>query len=133
MLFCGLQLVLRSFTVAAHVVRNAKIIVSTNNNIALPIIATDFGHDAKSIILFRDEDSKELEVNNWITVCKLAHGDNITGIVMSGDIEQLRPTVLSAGEEPGFNEFALQMRTSLTKRLLHMRHPIFKLREQRRC
>lgn len=102
------------------------------NNIASPIIAINFGHNAKSILLFRDEDSKELEVNSWIPVCKLAHGDKISGIVMSGDIEQLRPTVLSADEELGFNEFAYQMRTSLTTRLMSMRHPVLKLTEQRR-
>lgn len=96
------------------------------------MIANNFSHNAKGIIVFRDEDPKELEVNSWIPVSKIACGDKIAGIVISGDIEQLEPTVLSEDEEPGFNVFALQMRISLTRHLVHMKHPVIELEEQRR-
>lgn len=34
--------------------------------------ASNFGQDAKGIVIVRDEDFKELEMNSWIPVSKLA-------------------------------------------------------------
>lgn len=91
-----------------------------------------FAKDAKGVILFRDKDPKELEVNGRIPLTKPLIGPAITGIVISGDTKQLVPTVLSANDRPGFNEFSRQTQTSFAVRLLKAGHPALTLREQRR-
>lgn len=122
-----------SFTKAAHfVVEEAKMIITTNNNAGSTLISSHFGKAAKGIINFRDEDWKETEVNSWIPVCHSQYGEKIQGIVMSGDRKQLKPTVISTRENPCFNEFASQMETSFFDRLIHMKHPVYKLTRQRR-
>ncbi|KKZ64960.1 hypothetical protein EMCG_09141 [[Emmonsia] crescens] len=122
-----------SFTKVAHlVVEEAKMIITTNNNAGSALISSHFGKAAKGIIIFRDEDWKETEVNSWIPVCNSQYGEKIQGIVMSGDRMQLKPTVISAREDPCFNEFASQMETSFFDRLIHMKHPVYKLTCQRR-
>ncbi|KAJ9246999.1 hypothetical protein DTO207G8_8459 [Paecilomyces variotii] len=118
--------------VCQHVMGQASLIVSTNNNLASSIPARHFGEGAKGIILIRDEDPKELEPNGWIPLAKMDHADKIQGVVLCGDLKQLQPTVLSAKEEPGYNEFALQLETSFAARLMKMGHPVLQLTEQRR-
>lgn len=53
---------------AGQVIRDARFIVSTSNNVASDFISSNFGHEAKGIIIFRNEDPKEIEVNSWIPV-----------------------------------------------------------------
>ncbi|RJE20389.1 hypothetical protein PHISCL_07285 [Aspergillus sclerotialis] len=112
--------------------KQTDIIVSTNNNLASNIYSQHFGSNGKPVILIRDEDPKELEVNGWIGVTKCNFSRNIAGIVLGGDSRQLQPTVLTAKDEPGFNEFSKQMETSLVVRLIKANHPLLKLTEQRR-
>ncbi|RAH79270.1 hypothetical protein BO86DRAFT_270676, partial [Aspergillus japonicus CBS 114.51] len=80
--------------VANYVVSRSKILVSTNNNMASSFCAQNFGQEAKAIILIRDEDPKELEVNGIIPLTKCGFSDKIKGIVLAGDIAQLKPTVI---------------------------------------
>ncbi|PYH78167.1 hypothetical protein BO82DRAFT_435264 [Aspergillus uvarum CBS 121591] len=54
------------------------------------------------------------------------------GIILAGDITQLKPTVISAEETPGWNEFSQQLETSLVARLIRANHPIHQLTAQRR-
>ncbi|KAN0072113.1 AAA domain containing protein [Elaphomyces granulatus] len=110
----------------------SRILVSTNNNTASNICAQHFAQDAKAVILFRDEDPKELEVNAWIPLTKTVFSSKIAGVVISGDTRQLEPTVLTANEEPGWNEFSQQLQTSHAARLMKAYHPVLKLTEQRR-
>jgi hypothetical protein len=99
---------------------------------ASTVCAQHFGQDAKGVILFRDEDPKELEVNAWIPLTKTVFSSEVAGIVISGDTRQLEPTVLSAKEEPGWNEFTQQLQTSHAARLIKAHHLVLKLTEQRR-
>jgi len=101
-------------------------------NLGSSIPAQHFGKNAKGIILIRDEDPKELEVNGWIPLTKMEHANKIQGIIVCGDLAQLRGTVLSATDVPGWNEFCLQLETPYAARLVAMRHPVLKLTEQRR-
>ncbi|KAL2870264.1 uncharacterized protein BJX67DRAFT_378250 [Aspergillus lucknowensis] len=116
-------------TASKAVTRETHLLISTNNNTGDPIIGSNFGHDAKGIIIIRDEDFKELEVNSWIPVSKLAAAEKIKGVVSCGDAQQLLPTVLSKYGDP-CNEFSAQLALSLPSRLLQMNHPSVKLTEQ---
>ncbi|KAB8225275.1 hypothetical protein BDV33DRAFT_198654 [Aspergillus novoparasiticus] len=116
-------------TACKAVIRQTRLLISTNNNTGDGIIASNFGHDATGIIIIRDEDFKELEANSWIPVSKLAAAEKIKGVVSCGDAHQLVPTVMSRYGQP-CNEFSAQLALSLPARLLHMNHPSVKLTEQ---
>ncbi|RHZ54592.1 hypothetical protein CDV55_101040 [Aspergillus turcosus] len=88
--------------------------------------------DLKGVLLIQDEDPKEVEVNGWIPLTKCKFSEKIAGIVLGGDTWQLQPTVLTANEQPGWNEFSLQIEMSLVVRLTRANHLVLKLREQRR-
>ncbi|RHZ43366.1 uncharacterized protein CDV56_100183 [Aspergillus thermomutatus] len=103
--------------VRQYVARASQILVSTNNNLASNVCSQHFGLEAKAVLLIRDEDPKELE---------------IAAIVLGGDTWQLQHTVLTAKEQPGWNEFSYQMETSLVVRLIRANHPVLNLTEQRR-
>src|SRR5436190_1956957 len=95
--------------VCQHVTEKATLLVSINSNLGSSIPAHYFGKDAKSIILIRDEDPKELEVNGWIPLTKMEHANKIQDIVICGDLAQLQGIVLSATDVPGWNEFCLKL------------------------
>ncbi|PWY93887.1 hypothetical protein BO94DRAFT_582311 [Aspergillus sclerotioniger CBS 115572] len=118
--------------VVAHVVQQANLLVCTNNTAGSPIVASNFGRNAKSIILIRDEVPKEVELNSWIPIACLRSGAKVIGMVISGDLEQPQPTVLSAQDDPVYNGFALQLQLSFFRRATKMNHPVTKLTEQRR-
>ncbi|PYI11936.1 hypothetical protein BO78DRAFT_413039 [Aspergillus sclerotiicarbonarius CBS 121057] len=91
--------------------------------------ASNFGLNAKAIILFRDEDPKEVEPTVWFPSSMRKNG---MVMVINGDLEHLQPTVLSAQDNPGYNEFAQQIWFTFANRATtHMRHPVYKLTEQR--
>lgn len=100
-----------------------------NNYLGLSIPTRHFGECANGIILIRDEDPKEVEPSSWISLAKMGHADKIQGVILCGDLKQLQPTVLSAKEEPGFNEFALQLETSFDARLVRTGHIMLQLTE----
>ncbi|GAE00293.1 predicted protein [Paecilomyces variotii No. 5] len=118
--------------VCQYVMSQASLIVSTNNNLGSSIPARHFGKHAKGIILIRDEDPKEVEPNGWIPLAKMDHANKVQGIILCGDLKQLQPTVISAKEDPGWNEFSLQLETSFAARLIKTGHPVLHLTEQRR-
>ncbi|GAQ07038.1 hypothetical protein ALT_4359 [Aspergillus lentulus] len=66
------------------------------------------GSEAKAVLLIRDEDPKELEVNGWIPLTKCKISTKIAATTW-----QLQPTVLTAKEQRGWNGFSYQMETSL--------------------
>ncbi|KAI9369379.1 P-loop containing nucleoside triphosphate hydrolase protein [Aspergillus egyptiacus] len=117
---------------AEAIMEDTGLLVCTNNNAGSNLVASHFGLNAKGIIVIRDEDTKELEVNGWIPVAKLAAADKVTGVILVGDRKQLKPTVLSHQGPPFYNEFSEQMTLSLTERLLRTGHPCLTLSEQRR-
>lgn len=105
------------------------LIISTNDYLGLSIPTRHFGECANGIILIRDEDPKEVEPSSWISLPKMGHADKIQGVILCGDLKQLQPTVLSAKEEPGFNEFDLQLETSFDARLVRTGHIMLQLTE----
>ncbi|PIG88248.1 hypothetical protein AARAC_005938 [Aspergillus arachidicola] len=115
---------------AKQVIREASVIVSTNNNMGEPMVASNFGETAQGIFVIRDEDPKELEPNCWIPITKLRAGPRIKGIISCGDEKQLRPMVLSLQSPDRYNEFAQQLSVSFPERLITMHHPVQKLTEQ---
>ncbi|KAH8426479.1 uncharacterized protein LDX57_004214 [Aspergillus melleus] len=134
--FCQLDKITRRKAILAfkkackQVIREASVIVSTNNNMGDPMIASNFGDTADGIFVIRDEDPKELEPNGWIPITKLRAGPRIKGIISCGDKEQLRPTVLSLQSSLRYNEFAQQLAVPFSKRLIAMHHPVQRLTEQ---
>jgi hypothetical protein len=87
--------------------------VSINNNPASNVLFLAFWIRAEAVLLIRDEDPKELEVNGWIPFTKCKSPPKIAALVPGGDTLQLQPTVLTAKEKPGWNEFSYQMESSL--------------------
>jgi superfamily I DNA and/or RNA helicase len=77
-----------------QVIREAFVVVSTNNNMGDPIVSSNFGVTANAIFVIRDEDPKELEPNGWIPITKLKEGPKTKGLISCGDDKQLRPMVL---------------------------------------
>ncbi|KAL3474562.1 hypothetical protein BJX99DRAFT_231565 [Aspergillus californicus] len=79
--------------VSRQVIREASVIVFTNNNMGDPMAANNFGDTAEALFLIHDEDPKELETIGWVPVAKLRAAPKLNGIVVCGDEKQLRPTV----------------------------------------
>ncbi|GIJ99048.1 hypothetical protein Aspvir_001172 [Aspergillus viridinutans] len=95
--------------------KNCAILVSTNTNLAFNVCSQHFGSEAKAVLLIRDEDPKELEVNGWIPPPTIGKSSpKIAAMILGGGTLQLQPTVLTAKEQPGWNEFSYQMETSLS-------------------
>ncbi|WEW58688.1 hypothetical protein PRK78_004156 [Emydomyces testavorans] len=118
--------------VSQSIMAKARIVSSTNNNLAGELIRQYFGTDAKAVVLFRDEDSKELEASGWVGITKMACSDKIKGIVLGGDTKQLRPTVISHTSTPRKNEFSAQLTVSFPERLKQVGFPSVQLVEQHR-
>lgn len=114
------------------VLMEARVIASTNNNLGSELIRKHFGRDANGIVIFRDEDPKELEASGWIGLTKMANSEKVKGMVLAGDIKQLQPTAISATARVRTNEFASQVTTSLSARLLQANFPSIKLVQQHR-
>lgn len=91
--------------VAAQVVRNAKILIFTNNNGAASVMAPNSGIDADGVMVIRNQYPKNLKRNGWIYVFGLLACPPSRGVVISGDVAQLEPVVPSLDENPGFDEF----------------------------
>jgi hypothetical protein len=99
--------------VSQYIARASDILVATNNNLACNICSQHFTADSNRVLLIQDEDPKELEVNGWIPLTKCKFSAKIGDIVLSGHTWRLQPTVVTANEQPGWNEFSLQMETFL--------------------
>lgn len=104
--------------------------VSTNNNTGDGMIASSFDDNAAGIVVIRDGNTKEVEVNSWIPLTRLVHCEKIQGFISCGDEKQLRPSVISLHEDIKFNEFGQQLALSLPTRLARMGHPVKNLTEQ---
>jgi hypothetical protein len=87
-----------------YIARHSEILISTNNNQACNVCSQYSGSEAKAVLLIRDEDPKELEVNGWIPLTKCKLSPKIAATTW-----QLQPTVLTAKEQHGWNDFSYQM------------------------
>ncbi|EEP76795.1 predicted protein [Uncinocarpus reesii 1704] len=65
--------------VSQHIMTNARIVALTNNNLAGEPIRQHFGTEAKAVVIFRDEDPKELEASGWVGITKMACSTKIQG------------------------------------------------------
>ncbi|KAL2837753.1 hypothetical protein BJX68DRAFT_249564 [Aspergillus pseudodeflectus] len=118
--------------VGDYVMKQAPFLVSTNNNLACAICSGHFAKEAKGVLLIRDEDSKEVESNGLIPLVSCGFSPKVVAQILCDDTRQLKPTVLTAGGEPGWNEFSHQLETSGVVRLIKGNHPVEKLTMQRR-
>lgn len=117
---------------SVSIVSKAKGIASTNNNLAGDLVRQYFGTEAKVVIIFRDEDPKELDASGWVGITKMECSPKIQGMVIGGDTKQLRPTVISNTANPRTNEFSGQLTLSLAERLRQVNFPCVKLVQQHR-
>jgi hypothetical protein len=69
--------------------------------------------------------SKTQEIGLQTLKCKLS--PKIVAMALGGDTWQLQPTVNTAKEQPGWNEFSYQIETSLVVRLIRANHPVVRL------
>lgn len=118
--------------VSQYIIANARVIASTNNNLAGDLIRQHFGTEAKAVVIFREDDPKELDPSGWVGITKMACSSRIQGTVLGGDTKQLRPTVISDTATPKKNEFSAQLTISLPERLRQVNFPSVKLVQQHR-
>lgn len=99
--------------VVAIVYQDARVVISTNNNLGGGLVRKHFGTNAEFIVVIRVEDLKELEARGWVPVTKMACSPKVTGIILVGDHKQLKLTIISDCPNSK-NEFAKQLTESLS-------------------
>lgn len=104
--------------VLSMIITEARVVISTNNNLAGGLVHKDFGSNARTIILIRDEDPKELEASGWVPITKMEHSDKISRMILVGDPKQLQQTVISHTVGKKVNDFSPQLLLSLMSRLM---------------
>ena len=113
------------------VMQGTHLIASTTNSLGAPYIRQYFGHNAKGIIVFLEGASMEREDNSWMFL-KFANLEKVKGVVVVGDIFQLKPLIISAHQQVKLNEFAQQLLRSLMARMFRQGFLLRKLRTQHR-
>ncbi|KAK5111305.1 hypothetical protein LTR85_012200 [Meristemomyces frigidus] len=90
----------------------------------------DCGVRCRGYIILIDEACKDLEINLWNAITAL--GDQVVGVFMFGDDEQLKPTNICSHGKLQFNMFNECMDIPLPCRLVREGFPYVQLREQQR-
>ena len=114
-----------------HVMKLAKIVITTSNAMGGPLIRQYFGQYATAVAVSKEEASMDIEPDTW-QFLKWSNVNKVKALMCVGDILQLHPLVLSAHKSPQINGFARQLQLVLMARPLHQGFPSLQLTTQHR-
>ena len=99
----------------AAVMKSARVVISTSNNLACEVIAKNFGEAGDFVVKMADEAGMTPEPDEWVGIIKLRQYKKVTGMWLFGDHSQLSPLIFSLFV--GVSPFAAQLEWSLFSRL----------------
>lgn len=109
---------------SAQVIQKVKVVACTHNLAGCDLIRKHFGRTTNGIMVVADGDGQASEPNAWIPLVSLNNSATVRGRIRGGDRFHLAPLVISAFDQPGYNEFAAQCQLSLSDRLLQSGFPV---------